>query len=159
MLHVGGRGGLALSGWRRGGAHAGIMPRDPTDPRRLPPLARPRRAGAGRCGFSAASVRHAAEGARRPACEARCSRASSSPSKPASSLDPELQSHRAANYILALRAELLALARSCGVAHPALVTPEHIDVVSERYGCTPLAEVFGYEPGWPLRAPSLAPSA
>jgi glutamate synthase domain-containing protein 2 len=69
-------------------------------------------------------------------------------------LDPELKSHRAANYILALRAELLALARSCGVAHPALVTPDHIDVVSERYGCAPLAEVFGYEPGWPLRSSS-----
>jgi len=72
-------------------------------------------------------------------------------------LDPGLKSHRAANYLVALRAELLALARSCGVAHPVLVTPDHIDVVSERYGCAPLTEVFGYEPGWPLRTVPAAP--
>jgi glutamate synthase domain-containing protein 2 len=67
-------------------------------------------------------------------------------------LDPELKSNRAANYIVSLRAELLALARSCGVTHPALVTPEHIDVISERYSSAPLTEIFGYEPDWPLRA-------
>jgi hypothetical protein len=67
-------------------------------------------------------------------------------------LDPELKSSRAANYLTTLRAEILALSRSCGVAHPALVGVEHLDVVSERYGCTSFAEVFGYEPGWPLRS-------
>ncbi|HYM54711.1 MAG TPA: FMN-binding glutamate synthase family protein [Solirubrobacteraceae bacterium] len=71
-------------------------------------------------------------------------------------LDPELKSSRAANYLVALRAEILALARSCGVPHPALVTPEHIEVVSERYGSTPLVDVFGYEPDWPLRSASAA---
>jgi glutamate synthase domain-containing protein 2 len=65
-------------------------------------------------------------------------------------LDPDLKSGRAANYLVALRAELLALARSCGVEHPALVTPEHIEIVTERYGSAPLVDVFGYEPGWPL---------
>ncbi len=65
-------------------------------------------------------------------------------------LDPELKSTRAANYLVALRAELLALARSCGVPHPALVTPEHIEIVTERYGSAPLLDVFGYEPDWPL---------
>jgi len=66
-------------------------------------------------------------------------------------LDPELKSSRAANYIVAFRAELLALARTCGVGHPALVTPAHIEIVSERYGSAALADVFGYEPNWPLR--------
>jgi glutamate synthase domain-containing protein 2 len=65
-------------------------------------------------------------------------------------LDPELKSNRAAGYVVAFRAELLALARSCGVAHPALVTPGHIEVVSERYGSAPLAEIFGYQPSWPV---------
>ena len=65
-------------------------------------------------------------------------------------LDPQLKCSRAANYLVSLRAELLALARSCGVEHPALVTPEHIEIVSERFGCAPLTEVFGYEPGWPV---------
>jgi glutamate synthase domain-containing protein 2 len=65
-------------------------------------------------------------------------------------LDPELKSSRAANYLVAFRAELLALARSCGVEHPALVTPEHIEIVSEHYGTASLAEVFGYQPDWPV---------
>ena len=82
-------------------------------------------------------------------------------------LDPELKAHRAANYLVAFRAELLALARSCGVAHPALVTPEHIEIVSERYGSAALADVFSYAPDWPLLSAdrrhqieeALAPSA
>ena len=68
-------------------------------------------------------------------------------------LDPEVKSSRAANYLVTLRAELLALSRSCGVVHPALVTADHIQIVSERYGVTPLREVFGYEPNWPLISP------
>lgn len=65
-------------------------------------------------------------------------------------LDPDLKSTRAANYLVAFRAELLALVRSCGVSHPALVTPEHIEIVSESYGSAALADVFGYAPDWPL---------
>lgn len=65
-------------------------------------------------------------------------------------LDPELKSVRVANYLTVLRAELMALARTCGVAHPALVTPDHIEIVSERYGTAGVAEVFGYQPDWPV---------
>jgi glutamate synthase domain-containing protein 2 len=65
-------------------------------------------------------------------------------------LDPELKSSRAANYLVAFRAELLALVRSCGVSHPALVTPKHIEIISESYGSAALADVFGYAPDWPL---------
>ncbi len=70
-------------------------------------------------------------------------------------LDPELKSTRLANYVVTLRAEILALARSCGVSHPALVTPEHIEIVTERYGSASLLDVFGYEPDWPV-PPSIA---
>jgi len=69
-------------------------------------------------------------------------------------LDPDLKAARAANYLLTLRAEILALARSCGVPHPALVTPEHFEVVCERYGSAQLADVFDYQPDWPLRSRS-----
>ena len=69
-------------------------------------------------------------------------------------LDPQLKSSRAANYLVALRAEILALARSCGVEHPALVTSEHIEIISERYGSAPLVDVFGYQPDWPLLSAS-----
>jgi glutamate synthase domain-containing protein 2 len=69
-------------------------------------------------------------------------------------LDPQLKSTRAANYLVALRAEVLALARSCGVEHPALVTPGHIEIVTERYGSAPLVDVFGYDPDWPVLSPT-----
>lgn len=65
-------------------------------------------------------------------------------------LDAQLKSSHVASYICALRAETLALSRSCGEVHPALVGPEHIEVVSERYSSASLAEVFGYQPGWPV---------
>jgi glutamate synthase domain-containing protein 2 len=65
-------------------------------------------------------------------------------------LDPDLKCARAANYLVALRAELLALSRACGARHPVLVDPDRIEVVSQRYGSAPLSEVFGYEAGWPL---------
>ena len=63
-------------------------------------------------------------------------------------LDPELKHARAANYVRALRAELLALARPCGVRHPACISPDHLEIVSERYSTNQLHDVFGYEPGW-----------
>jgi glutamate synthase domain-containing protein 2 len=65
-------------------------------------------------------------------------------------LDPELKTSQVANYLVTLRSEMLALARSCGVEHPALVGPEHIEVVTERFGSAPVAEIFGYRPEWPL---------
>lgn len=65
-------------------------------------------------------------------------------------LDPEVKHVRAANYLIALRAEILSLARSTGIRHPALISPETIEIVSERYGTADVREVFGYEPGWPV---------
>jgi glutamate synthase domain-containing protein 2 len=65
-------------------------------------------------------------------------------------LDPDVQHARAANYLLTLRAELLSLARTCGVTHPALVTADHFQLVSESFSTAPLREVFGYDPDWPL---------
>ncbi len=68
-------------------------------------------------------------------------------------LDPELKSARAANYVVALRAEMLSLARACGARHPALFDPGSVDIVSSPYTATPMREVFGYEPDWPVRSP------
>jgi len=63
-------------------------------------------------------------------------------------LDPDAKHTRAANYVRALRGELLSLARSCGVRHPALVAPEHLELVGRGYTTASLREVFGYEDGW-----------
>src|SRR3712207_57795 len=65
-------------------------------------------------------------------------------------LDPELKSSRAANYLASLRAEALALGRACGVRHPALIRPDHMEIVGERYSTQSVREVFGYAPEWPL---------
>jgi glutamate synthase domain-containing protein 2 len=65
-------------------------------------------------------------------------------------LDPDLKTARAASYLIALRAEILSLARTCGATHPALVRPERLEIVGERYTTAALRDVFGYEPQWPL---------
>jgi glutamate synthase domain-containing protein 2 len=65
-------------------------------------------------------------------------------------LDPELKSARVANYIVALRSEMLSLAQACGARHPALIDPGRIEVVGQRYTSAPFREVFGYEPDWPV---------
>lgn len=64
-------------------------------------------------------------------------------------LDPELKSARLANYLVALRKDLLSLARACGKPHPALVPLDCVDIID---GLTrkPARETFGYEPNWGL---------
>ncbi len=69
-------------------------------------------------------------------------------------LDPASKSVRLATYVRALRGELLALSRACGTVHPALVTPDHLELVAERFTSVGLHEAFGYEPGWATPAPA-----
>lgn len=59
-------------------------------------------------------------------------------------LDPTLKSARLANYVIALRKELLALSRACGLPHPALVTSEHIEVIDGQLGTTTIEKLFSY---------------
>jgi glutamate synthase (ferredoxin) len=65
-------------------------------------------------------------------------------------LDPELKSVRLANYVITLRKELLALSRACGVPHPALLNPDDLEVLDDRYGSVSVANLFGYESGSPV---------
>jgi glutamate synthase domain-containing protein 2 len=53
-------------------------------------------------------------------------------------LDPDLKHARAANYVRALRGELLSLSRALGQVHPALVLPSNLEIVSERYSTASL---------------------
>ena len=69
-------------------------------------------------------------------------------------LDPALKSVRCANYIATLRFELLRLARACGVAHPALVSTDQIELLGDGWRSTSLREVIGYERGWGLPSES-----
>ena len=67
-------------------------------------------------------------------------------------LDPALKSTRVANYLIALRKELLELSHACGVVHPALVTAARLEVLDDRYGSIPLEKLFDYEPDFALPA-------
>jgi glutamate synthase domain-containing protein 2 len=58
-------------------------------------------------------------------------------------LDPQLKSVRLANYIMELRHELLAIARTCGVEHPALISPTQLELLDDRFGSRTVAAVFG----------------
>jgi hypothetical protein len=58
-------------------------------------------------------------------------------------LEPELKSVRLANYVLSLRKELLSLARACGVAHPALVAADRIEILNDRFGAQTVEQLLG----------------
>jgi len=68
-------------------------------------------------------------------------------------LDPEIKSARMANYVVTLRKELLQLSRACGVSHPALVSPEHLEILDDRFGSRTVRDVFGYKDGWAVSSP------
>lgn len=63
-------------------------------------------------------------------------------------LHPPLKAVRVANYVTTLRGELLALARTCGHPHPALVGASQLELVDGRFAARPLTEVFGYDATW-----------
>ncbi len=65
-------------------------------------------------------------------------------------LDPELKSVRCALYIASLRYELVRLARSCGVEHPALVRADQLEILEDRWRAATLREVVDYEETWGL---------
>jgi glutamate synthase domain-containing protein 2 len=66
----------------------------------------------------------------------------------ARAVHPEHKADRLAGYVVALRAELLSLSRACGVAHPALVDPDHLEIVDAHFASHSVRELFGYEDGW-----------
>lgn len=68
-------------------------------------------------------------------------------------LDPDGASVRLGNYVMGLRSELLRLARTCGVPHPALVTLDQLELL-EGARSVSAAERFGYRNGWGLPAES-----
>lgn len=63
-------------------------------------------------------------------------------------LDPVSKADRAANYITALRRDLLKVAGAVGVPHPGMIGPDDIDLADGSASATPLREVYGYQPSW-----------
>jgi len=68
-------------------------------------------------------------------------------------LDPDLKATRLASYLVALRRELLALARACGHPHPAFVGADQFEFVTGPRAVSAL-ERFGYRAGWSLPSPT-----
>ena len=58
-------------------------------------------------------------------------------------LDPTDKSARMANYMVALRKEIMSVTRACGKIHPALITSRELEILDERFGSQSVAEVFG----------------
>lgn len=65
-------------------------------------------------------------------------------------LDPTSKAVRLASYIVTLRKELLMLSRTCGVAHPGLITNQHVEILDGRFSSNSIAELFGYADGYGL---------
>lgn len=72
-------------------------------------------------------------------------------------LDPARKSVQAANYLAALRFELVRLARACGHPHPSLVPASQIELLESNHRAVPLDDLFSYQPEWGL--PPLADRA
>ena len=65
-------------------------------------------------------------------------------------LDPRLKAARLANYLVALRKELLRLCRACGQPHPAWVTLDQFEILGEGLQSQSATEAFGYQSDWSL---------
>jgi glutamate synthase domain-containing protein 2 len=63
-------------------------------------------------------------------------------------LDPLEKSSRVANYVRTLRRDLLKVSETCGVEHPSLIGPAHVELLDNLADGRLLDEVYGYEPGW-----------
>lgn len=63
-------------------------------------------------------------------------------------LNPTDKAARLANYMMILRKEILAVCYACGVDHPAFITPEHLELIDERYGRSSLRQLFNYDTSW-----------
>jgi len=63
-------------------------------------------------------------------------------------LDPTDKADRLANYVKTLRRDLLKVAETCGVEHPALIGPGSVEVLDTLSEGRLIDSLYGYEPGW-----------
>ena len=63
-------------------------------------------------------------------------------------LEPVSKGERVANYVKTLRRDLLKVAESCGVEHPALIGPHDVEVIDNLADGRLLDEIYGYQPSW-----------
>lgn len=66
----------------------------------------------------------------------------------ARSLDPDLKAVRLAGYVRNFRRDLQKVAEATGVAHPALIGPDDVEILTGHTNSTPLREIVGYDSAW-----------
>ena len=57
-------------------------------------------------------------------------------------LDPTDKSAKLANYVTVLRKEIIELCHACGVNHPALIGPDHFEILHDSFQTTSVKESF-----------------
>ena len=62
---------------------------------------------------------------------------------------------RLANYVKTLRRDLLKVSEAVGVAHPALITADDVDLLDGLHGNRTVREIYGYDEGWGQVGPEL----
>jgi glutamate synthase domain-containing protein 2 len=70
-------------------------------------------------------------------------------------LDPADKGVRCGNYLAGVRFELERLSWACGVPHPAMVDPDMVEILEDRWSAETLRTMVGYEPGWGTPSQSL----
>jgi len=63
-------------------------------------------------------------------------------------IDVSSKAARLSNYVISLRKEVLMLSRACGFPHPALMTPDRLDIIDDRLRTRSVAAHFEYEDDW-----------
>ena len=69
-------------------------------------------------------------------------------------LDVHSKAERVANYVRALRRDILKVAEACGVAHPGLITTSDVEVADGHRHSVTLGELYGYRSQWVLPGPA-----
>ncbi|MFK7845263.1 MAG: glutamate synthase-related protein [Rhodothermales bacterium] len=59
-------------------------------------------------------------------------------------LDPTSKGVRLANYLITLRKEIKRMCHAGGVAHPAMITLDHFEIMDSPYSSRNAREIFGY---------------
>ena len=65
-------------------------------------------------------------------------------------IDPATMAERCANYLRALRRELIKVSGAVGVPHPALIGPTDVELARGTRDSHTLAEIYDYSDGWGL---------
>ncbi|MEL4504457.1 FMN-binding glutamate synthase family protein [Luteococcus sp. H138] len=63
-------------------------------------------------------------------------------------LEPQGKAERLARYVQTLRRDLLKVSEAAGVEHPALLSPDDVDIMHGTNGHQSLREIYGYRDGW-----------